>query len=194
MYPWKKWSSCKQAGDWTHFMWAVWYCTTHLNQNWKREDSSRTWNQRSRFKCKWSWLKCTCSKSWLKCEMMIQVWAQEEDYDIMIQVWALNEEITIEVRAQEEDHDIMNQVSIEKGDRNSSVSIDDCQGWCKFWLNCDSLLQFSSTFPWSWKRRKAKNTTKKIETYVCRQQNVQMNMKLSSHHRRGADLQAFVFG
>jgi nuclear transport factor 2 (NTF2) superfamily protein len=44
-----------------------------------------------------------------KREMMIEVWAQEEDHDIMIQVWALNE-ITIEVQAREEDHDIMNQV------------------------------------------------------------------------------------
>jgi hypothetical protein len=43
-------------------------------------------------------------------EMMIQVCAQEEDHDIMIQVWALNEEIPIEMRAQEEDHDIMIQV------------------------------------------------------------------------------------
>jgi hypothetical protein len=44
------------------------------------------------------------------------------------------------------------------------------------------------------KEKKRKKYYQKKKTYVCRQQNVQMNMKLSSDHRRGADLQAFVFG
>jgi hypothetical protein len=199
---------------------AVRYCTTHLNQKWKREDSSRTQNQRSWFKCKWSWLKCTGSRDHDSSERdddsSVRTGGRSWHHDSSVSIewgdpnwnastggrsWHHDSSMSIErgdhnwsasTGGRSWHHD--SSVSIEQGDHNSNVSIDDCWGWCKFWLNCDSLLQFCSTFPWSWKRRKAKNTTKKTETYVCRQQNVQMNMKLSCHHKRGADLQAFLFG
>ncbi len=83
--------------------------------------------------------------------MMIQVWAQEEDYDIMIQLWALNEEITIEVRAQEEDHDIMNQVSA-----LMTVKDDANFGWIV--TVCCNFVQH---FPDHEREEKQKHTTKK---------------------------------
>jgi hypothetical protein len=126
--------------------------------------------------------------------MMIQVWTQEEDHDFMIQVWALNEEITIEVRAQEEDHDVMSQVWALSKEIAIQVSAlmtvkDDANfGWI-----VSVCCNFVQHFPDHEREEKQKILQKK-QTYVCRQQNVQMNMKLSSHHRRGANLQAFVFG
>jgi hypothetical protein len=46
------------------------------------------------------------------------------------------------------------------------------------------------------KEKKSKKYYKKKQRLmdVGLKQNVQMNMKLSSHQKRGADLQAFVFG